>query len=276
MAAPLKMADYSLEGHRPGFYRGLSDFIRYGNRTGLDELFQDGFDPAIAAIYRNGFYRSCREVLASSYPSVRHQLGDDTFATLARRYATEHPPGSGTLTGYGRGFPEWLALQLSPPQDWLVSMARLDWAWLDCLHGEDATPLGAQGLRRLAAQGTDITRLSVSPLPNARLVSCTAEGFGSWSDLKRGQGLIRPESAITAQSRTVLMWRPEMKVYARALSELEDLFLAELNRHRSLDKASAALLEAAPGFDLASHFAELLTHGVLQLDHRPVSEPGNK
>jgi hypothetical protein len=269
------MTDYSLEVHRPRFYRGLSDFIRYGTRKGLDELFQDGFDPEIAAIYRNGFYRSCREVLASTYPSVCRQLGDDAFATLARRYATEHPPGSGTLTGYGRGFPEWLAQQLLPRQDWLVSLARLDWAWLDCLHGEDATPLGAQGLRELAVQGTDITRLSVSPLPNARFVSSTAEAFGSWSDLKRGNDLHQPEDAITAESRMVLMWRPEMKVYARVLSAAEYLFLAELNRHRSLDDASATVLEAAPDFDLARHFAELLTHGVLQLDQQPISEPGN-
>lgn len=48
------------------FHKGLSEFIRDANPAGLGALFKPGFDPAIAAIYRNGFYRSCREVLAST------------------------------------------------------------------------------------------------------------------------------------------------------------------------------------------------------------------
>jgi hypothetical protein len=259
----------------PDFYQGLSDFIRHGNPDGLGALFQCGFDPAIAAIYRNGFYRSCREVLVSTFPSVHHIVGDDRFAALARNYTARHGPSRGTLTGYGKGFPEWLAINLARPQPWLAAIAHLDWAWLSCLHGGDATPLDTQGLQSLLAGGADMTRLSVSLLPNAQLVSATREAFAWWSDHKRGENIPPPADTTAAEPRMVLMWRPAMKVYVRGITEAEHLFLAELARHRALGSASASVLEAVPGFDLASHFAELLTNGLLQLGDQIASEPGN-
>jgi len=268
------MTECSLDAQRRDFYQGLGDFIRHGDPGGLDELFQPGFDLAVAAIYRNGFYRSCREVLVNTFASVHQVLGQDVFALLARNYADQHPPKQGTLTGYGQHFPEWLAMNVSPPQAWLAAVARLDRAWLGCLHGQDATPLSAQSLQGLLERGADVAQLSISLLPNAQLVSSTAEAFALWSDHKRGNEVQPPGNAIATEPKVVLMWRPEMTVFARSLSAGEYLFLSEVERHHTLDIASTSVLNSMPGFDLASHFAELLNNGVLQVNEQPASEQG--
>lgn len=268
------MTECSLDAQGRDFYQGLSDFIRHGDAGGLDELFHGSFDPTVAAIYRNGFYRSCREVLVNTFPSVHQLLGHEVFAMLARNYADRHPPKQGTLTGYGQCFPEWLATQVSPPQAGLTAMARLDRAWLNCLHGQDATPLSAQSLQGLLERGADIAQLPISLLPNAQLVNTTTEAFASWSDHKLGNEVQWPGNAIATEQKVVLMWRPEMTVFARSLSASESLFLSEVERHHTLDGASTSVLNSTPGFDLASHFAEFLNNGVLQVNEQPASEQG--
>jgi hypothetical protein len=247
------------------FYQGLGDFIRQGNPAGLGALFQPGFDPAIAAIYRNGFYRSCREVLVSTYGSVHHWLGDHEFAMLARAYTDRHPPQQGTLTGYGASFSEWLNTQLDESQCWLVEMARLDWAWLVCLHGMDGTPLTPQTVQTLTEEGGDVAHLPIGLLANASLISTKNVVFSLWSGYKSGDSRRDARPAIEQAPQAILVWRPATEVYARALSNAEWLFLAELKREQNLGAASAAVLEIMPDFNLAGLFAQLLENGVLQL-----------
>ncbi len=268
------MTECSLDAQGRDFYRGLGDFIRHGDPGGLGELFQRGFDPTIAAIYRNGFYRSCREVLVHTFASVHQVLGHDVFAMLARNYADQHPPPQGTLTGYGQHFPEWLAMHVYPPQAGLTAMAQLDRAWINCLHGQDAAPLTGQSLPGLLERGADIAQLPISLLPNAQLIDTTVEAFALWSDFKRGNEIQWPGDAITTEPNVVLMWRPEMTVFARSLSAGEYLFLSEVERCHSLDGASTAVLNSIPGFELAGHFAELLNNGVLQVNEQPTPEQG--
>lgn len=246
------------------FYKGLSEFIRDANTAGLGALFDPGFNPDIAAIYRNGFYRSCREVLASTYGTVYHWLGDERFAELARGYIDQYPPRRGTLTGYGASFPDWLRSRRDPSQSWMADMARLDWAWLACLHGPDDVALTPQAVQSLA-QGGDLASLPIRLLRNAQLIKVDNTVLATWSQHKTGESSRDAWPTIEDEAaQAVLMWRPKMDVYLRELSTSEWLFLTELNGQQSLNAASASVLNKLPEFDLAGLFAQLLENGVLQ------------
>jgi hypothetical protein len=248
------------------FYSGLSDFIRTGDARGLDSLFESGIDPAVAAVYRNGFYRSCRQALASTYSSVQQWMGEDAFAGFARAYIARNPPRRGTLTGYGESFPDWLANNVDVADVWLVDMARLDWSWLSCLHGADCSALTPHTVHRLAQDGVDLAEYPIRLLGNACLVDTTSTAFARWRELKRKSegGHSETQTLVKPSPQTALMWRPAMEVYARSLSHAEKIFLGELARGRDVTAASTVLLDAVLGFDLQSLFAQLLDSGVLQ------------
>ncbi len=260
------MIAFAPDSRTPDFYCALSEFIRDGTVDGLDSLFAEGFDPAIAAVYRNGFHRSCREVLASTFPTVRQVLGESAFGTLVWRHVAVHPPRDGTLTGYGRQFPRWLVDELPETLAWIAQLAHLDRAWLTSLHGQDATPLSAAELQDVLDADTDIGQLRLALLPNAQLIDTTSDVLARWLELRRHLGLAYAGHTIEAQCRAVLMWRPAMTVQIRPLCDAEGRLLADLQRHRRIDEACAALLATSPQFDLAGCFADLLAHGVLQSD----------
>ncbi|MEX1031802.1 MAG: DNA-binding domain-containing protein [Cellvibrionaceae bacterium] len=254
------------ERAKGNFHQGLSEFIRDANPAGLGALFQPGFDVAIAAIYRNGFYRNCREALVSTYGGVHHWLGDERFAALARGYIDQFPPERGTLTGYGANFPDWLHSQLDPSQGWLTDMARLDWTWLACLHGPDDTALTPRAIQSLAPS-EELGNRPIGLLGNAQLIEVDNIVLVSWSEYKTGESNREAWPAIEdGAAQAVLMWRPKMEVYLRELSTSEWLFLKELNRQQNLSAASALVLRKVPDFDLAGLFAQLLENGVLMLN----------
>jgi hypothetical protein len=251
------------EGH-PDFYRGLDDFIRFGDPRGLSRLFAPGFDPAIAAVYRNGFYRSCREVLANTYSSVHHVLGAEMFAGVARGYIDRHPPQRGTLTGYGDRFSDWLLSQSAQPS-WLADMARLDWAWLDCLHGANAYPIGIQSLQALQEEGGDIADTDLVLLPNVQLLTTSTQIFSLWTETRAGKGGWAATPSIVSRPQRVLFWRPELEVYVRLLSRSEWLFFDALVRKPDLYTAASEVLESYPDYDLQKQFSDLLQNGLLQM-----------
>lgn len=198
--------------------------------------------------------------------SVHHWLGNERFAVLAREYIDQFPPHRDTLTGYGASFPDWLHSRLGPSQSWLADMARLDWTWLNCLYGPDDTALTPHAIQSLALI-EDLASLSIGLLSNAQLIQVENIVLASWSDCKTGENSREAWPAIENEAaQAVLMWRPKMEVYLRALSATEWLFLTELNRQQNLNAASASVLQNVPDLELAGLFAILLENGVLMLN----------
>jgi len=241
----------------PDIYAGMAMYIRDREPGGLDGLFRPGANLEIARLYRNGYYRNIREVLSSSFPVVVQCLGMDNFTTLAKNYGQAQPPERGTLTDYGGTFANWLADQMSPEQSWVADLARLDWAWLECLHGVDSKPVAATEL--LTAR--DPEDVQVRRLENSRLLKLEYSLLDFWTNTKLGKDehrVVTLPNSINLEDQWVIFWRPEMTVYSRELKGIEAQLLEALASGKHVDTGGTDADE------LSVLFGQWLNAGVLQ------------
>lgn len=234
----------------------MAAFIRDGDTGGLGELFSPGANLEVVRLYRNGYYRSVREVLSSSFPVVSLCLGAERFAYLAKCYGQAQPPKRGTLTNYGENFALWLADQLGPEQAWVADIARLDWAWLQCLHGADSIPVTAAEL----LDTREPEHVQVQRLSNSRLLQLARPLLGFWMELKLGhepRATTVPDTLDSAD-QWIIFWRPEMTVFSRELTAMEAQLLEALSPDKDADTDEASADE------MATLFGQWLNAGLLQ------------
>lgn len=248
------------------YHQVLSDFILHDNSSGLNRLFDEAADLSIASIYKNGFFRSCREVLVSTFPSTHSFAGEDFFKSLAQAFIREHPPKTATLTGYGKQFPEWLSEQPINQNQLLSQIAALDWSWIACLHGRNATPLTADVFRTYIADNADAVLPKISVLDNMQFQQSNRSAWNLWLGLKKQTQSHELASAITEKQQFIIMWRPAMEVFARALSAEEFFFIGEIAHSQNLNKASEHALNKYPDFNLSEQFSALLHNGLLSIN----------
>ncbi|WP_339667893.1 DNA-binding domain-containing protein [Dasania marina] len=247
------------------YQQGLSQFILHDNANDLHTLFDEDADASIARIYRNGFFRSCHEVLASTFPSVQSFLGEEFFKALVHAFIQIDPPAIGTLTGYGETFPLWITAQDLDKNPLLGELAELDWAWITCLHGSDATPLTAESFQRYLTEGVNTELPEILLIENTHLIASNEKAINIWLSLK--EGLTDDDSDLEAANKpqSIVLWRPELDVFARALAMDEALFIEEISYCNNLDAASAKTFDRYPDFNLAEKFSGLLQHGLLTI-----------
>ena len=80
-------------------------------------------------IHRNTMLGALINALALTYPAIQRLVGEDFFAQVAREFILADPPRAALLTGYGAGFPDFLAsYRLLDGLPYLPDVARLEWA----------------------------------------------------------------------------------------------------------------------------------------------------
>src|SRR5580700_6166991 len=96
-------------------------------------------------VYRNNVTVSLIDALAATYPAVQRITGVDFFRAMARFHVRATPPTSPLLFEYGRDFPAFIeSYEYAQNMPWLADVARIERAWLDAYHAEDAASLPAQ------------------------------------------------------------------------------------------------------------------------------------
>lgn len=76
--------------------------------------------------------------LEDTFPRTRAELGEETFRELSRAYL-DAGHGLGRLDLIGLGFSDWLAER--GVDGCVVTLARLDWAWMESYHEAEEEPL---------------------------------------------------------------------------------------------------------------------------------------
>src|SRR5262245_55904223 len=115
-------------------------------------------------VYRNNVTVSLIEALAAIYPAVQRITGVDFFRAMARFHIRATPPTSPLLFEYGRDFPAFIeGYEHARPMPWLADTARLERAWLDAYHAEDAAPLSAEALGSVPPERLADVVLSAHP-----------------------------------------------------------------------------------------------------------------
>ena len=208
-------------------------------------------------VYRNNVTVSLIDALAAVYPSVQRITGADFFRAMARFHVRATPPTSPLLFEYGRDFPAFIErYEHARPMPWLADTARLERAWLDAYHAEDAAPLSAETLAAVAPER--LADLVFIAHPATRIVQSPFSVVTIFAANRSGEKAGRIDASSPEDA---LITRPDLDVVARHLPPGGAVFLLNLVSGQSLGEAAASALQASPAFDIAANIAGLIGAG---------------
>lgn len=207
-------------------------------------------------VYRNNVAYSLVEALGKNFPAVLAQCGRARFNDAARLYLNEHPPRSKIMFELGFGFPEWLD-EFAPAKQqmpWLTDLARLERAWLQSYHAEDAAPLSAAEFSTIAPDA--MGGLQFIKHPAANLICSQYSIFSLLEKGRNGEVLPNPVAP-----QDVLLTRPQLEVEVRLLPDGSAAFLANIFAKANLKDVAEAGLKSSSTFDLSGNLSGLLLSG---------------
>jgi hypothetical protein len=204
-------------------------------------------------IYANNVHASLTEALAATYPVVRRLVGEGFFRYAAHSFIRSQPPRRPALLAFGAAFPDFLAgFGPAASLPYLPDVARLELAWHEAYHAEEATALSASDLQALPTEQLPALRLALHP--SARLLASPHPVDAIW---EANQPDCDPEATVVLPPRgaQLLVIRPGAEVEIRTLSAPLYSFLSDLQRGLSLGAAAETAGEA---FDLAAAMRDLV------------------
>lgn len=225
-------------------------------------IIDDGL-PAAARlqVYRNNARAVFADALQRTYPVVRRRVGEDFFDQLATEFRDAQPSRRGDLHWIGAGFPAWLESRLQGTgYEWLVDLARLEWACEESFVVADAEPILLAELGKVPPELLAATTLQLQP--SVRLVTSTHPIWSVWQE-NQPDAAGRPVDLTAGAEHVVVSCTPAGLVL-HSVPAAEHRFIAELANGSSLGDSleSAALpVEQLPDA-LGWLFAERLVVGL--------------
>jgi hypothetical protein len=221
------------------------------------QIMDDGFIPTERLdVYRNTFLLSLTAALRISYPAVHRLVGEEFFEGAAQCFIEGRPPQTAYLNAYGAGFPAFLA-QFPPAASlpYLADVARLEWAVNIALHAEDAMPLDADALARIADAPPD--RLILMPHPSIALLPLDYPAETIWRAVLAGEDSALGHIDLSTGPEWLLVERTSEGVEVSGFAETEWRFAASL----CAGETFANSIETTPGADVVSLLAQQLAAG---------------
>ena len=211
------------------------------------------------SVYRNNVAVGLIGALEARYPVARRIVGADVFRALARALRYARKPRSPVMIAYGDDFPDFLAeagAALDLP--YLADVARLENAWVEAYHAEDATAAAIGDLAALLrlssarSAGRISSRRAASPLRDARGLDLgrpsgrrrTAPASSAGRARTRSSRAPRPTSRSTSCRRADTLSRractrarrsPRRRKPCRIRTNSEPISSASSRRAQSLD-----------------------------------------
>jgi hypothetical protein len=189
--------------------------------------------------------------LGAVFARIEQHLGEASFAAMAWSFWRLYPPEQGDLGLWGEELPVFLAEQEGMTQ-WLIDLARLEWAAHACERAADSE-LDAASLSRLS--DVEPAHLALRFRPGLCLLEVTSAAWSLWCDLE--PDFDAESSVYVAIARKV--WRSE----AHSLQAGEWSLMTALSAGKDLEQALLAAFEAQADFDFAAWLQNALMHGWL-------------
>ncbi|RXG88963.1 HvfC/BufC N-terminal domain-containing protein [Bradyrhizobium zhanjiangense] len=209
------------------------------------------------AVYRNNVTVSLISALAAIYPAVQRITGPDFFRAMARFHIRSSPPTSPLLFEYGREFADFIArYEYAQTMPWLADVARIERAWLDAYHAQDAAPLSPAGLAAVAPER--LADLVFIAHPALRIVRSSFSAVTVFAANRDSAPVARIDASTPEDA---LISRPELDVMVRRLPPGGAVFAERLASGEPLGGAAASALDACPDFDLAFNITGLIEAG---------------
>jgi hypothetical protein len=207
------------------------------------------------SVYRNNVAVGLIGALEARYPVTRRIAGDNLFRAMARAFVHAHKPRSPVMIAYGEEFPEFIA-GCNGVEPCLIDVARLENAWVEAYHAEDAPAATVAELAALSPDCLPETRIAFHPA--ARLLRFATSAASAWSSAQQSDC---PTTPIAAIREDVLVTRPDYDVRVRILPPLAHDFALRLREGATLIEAAQALND--PAFDFGAHLVGLVESGAV-------------
>jgi hypothetical protein len=219
--------------------------------------------PRRFAVYRNNVIAGLVNALTSSYPAVRRIVGEDFFGVMARRYVLAEPPSSPVLMDYGASFADFIgAFEPASSLPYLPDVARIERAWREAYHAEDAAPLTAEVIAQIPAGKLADTAFALHP--SLRVVRSKYPALRIWR-MNATDEPVAPVDLSVAEDTMIV--RPEADVEVRLMPPGGALFVLALAGGEPLGAAAEAAISGDAAFNLAGNIAGLVSAGVLVAIH---------
>lgn len=216
------------------------------------------------SVYRNNVAVGLIGAVEARYPVTRRIVGDAVFRAMARAFAGARKPRSPVMIAYGQDFPEFaadfLASAEAPELNSLVDVARdvarLENAWVEAYHAEDASAATVDDLAGLSPDELAGARIAFHPA--AHIMRFLAPAASIWALSQSGAGTAAPDSSI---GEDALIARPDCDVSVRILPPLAYDFASRLREGATLIEAALAVDD--PEFDFGTHLIGLVESGAV-------------
>jgi hypothetical protein len=215
--------------------------------------------PRRFAVYRNNVIVGFVNALRSAFPVVERLVGADFFQAMARAYALAEPPRSPVLMDYGVTFPDFIAgFAPAASLPYLADVARIERAWREAYHAQDAEPLTALDFATIGPDA--VAGLVLRLHPSLRLLRSLFPAQTIWtmnaSDIAGGP-------VDLGQAEDTLIVRPDAEVTVRRVPPGGAAFVAALLMSTPLVEAAAVATADDARFDLAGNFSGLIAAGAI-------------
>lgn len=173
-------------------------------------------------VYTQAYAARLVEALAETFPAVQAALGAELFAQHVGGFVRAHPSRFRSVRDFGAELPEWLASRLSGPRaQGLADLARFEWAMAAAFDAADSLALQPQSLAGVAPAQWPLLQFAFAP--SLRRVSVTSNCVAWWRFGCAEQP--RPRRWRATCTQQWLIWRQDLAVYYRRLSQAETLAL---------------------------------------------------
>jgi hypothetical protein len=211
-------------------------------------------------IHRNTMLTALGNALALTYPAVEALVGPEFFAQAARAFIEADPPRMALLTGYGAGFPAFLAgYAPAAGLSYLPDVARLEWIVEQAARApetDDAPPLADIDLGG--------TRLAL--VPSLALLQTAYPVEPIWRAALENDGDALERLGAGPAISFLTIWRAGDGAAVRSLGPAAFAFLQELIAGGDASAAINAAAAADPANDpIAAITAQILPAGFARL-----------
>jgi hypothetical protein len=142
------------------------------------------------------------------------------------------------------------------PPACLADVARLENAWVEAYHAEDASVATVGDLAPLSPESLPGTRIAFHPA--ARLLRFATPAATVWASAQVSNRSVAPTEGL---GEDALITRPDCDVRVRALPPLAYDFALRLREGAPLIEAAAVISD--PGFDFGAHLVGLVASGAV-------------
>ena len=168
------------------------------------------------------------------------------------------PPNSPVLLDYGAGFAAFIA-QFAPAAalSYLPDVARIERAWIEAYHAQEAVPLEAEAF--MAIEAGQLAGIRLRLHPSCRIIRSPTPALTIWRMNVDG-GVPAPVD-VAAGGEDAFVIRPLAQVHVRLMPPGGAEFVLALAAGKSVAQALQSAMAGACGFDLSACLAGLVDAG---------------